>query len=56
MSVITGARSVSRKIVAVVTAIATALAIMVAGGTGVANADNRGWLRPDATGHCEWDA
>lgn len=55
MSVITGARSVSRRIVAALLAFATALTVMVAGGVGTAHADNRGWLRPDATGHCEWD-
>ncbi len=55
MSVITGARSVSRRIIAALVAFATALTVMVAGGVGTAHADNRGWLRPDATGHCEWD-
>jgi len=47
--------SVSRKAIALLVAFATAITIMVAGGAGVAKADNRGWLRPDATGHCEWD-
>ena len=55
MSVITGARSVSRKVIAAVVAFATALTVMVAGGVGTAHADNRGWLRPAATGPCVGD-
>ncbi|MDO5669309.1 MAG: alpha/beta hydrolase family protein [Corynebacterium sp.] len=48
--------SVSRKAIALLVAFATAITVMVTGGAGVAKADNRGWLRPDNTGHCEWDA
>lgn len=45
---------VRRRIVALITAIATAAALLVVG-TGTAQAAPRDWLRPDATGHCEWD-
>ena len=55
MSQLTGARRVSRTALAALTAFATALALMVSVGAGVANADNRGWLRPDSTGSCDWD-
>ncbi|WP_257202724.1 alpha/beta hydrolase [Corynebacterium cystitidis] len=45
---------VRRRLVALITAVATAAVLMVAG-TGTAEAGPRDWLRPDATGHCEWD-
>lgn len=54
MTFLNGARTMSRKLVAALTAFATAAVLMVAGG-GVASAGPRDWLRPDATGHCEWD-
>ncbi|PFG27826.1 alpha/beta hydrolase [Corynebacterium renale] len=54
MSFLNGVRTMSRKVVAAITAVATAGVLMVAGG-GVASAGPRDWLRPDATGHCEWD-
>ncbi|GAA1471770.1 alpha/beta hydrolase family protein [Corynebacterium felinum] len=44
-----------KKVTATVTAVLTACALMFAG-QGVAHAGNRDWLRPDATGRCEWDA
>ncbi|AKK07134.1 MAG: alpha/beta hydrolase family protein [Corynebacterium sp.] len=44
-----------KKVAATLTAIATAATVMVAG-QGVAQAGPRDWLRPDATGHCDWDA
>ncbi|WIM67510.1 alpha/beta hydrolase family protein [Corynebacterium breve] len=46
---------VRRRIVALITAIATAAALMVVG-TGTAQAAPRDWLRPDATGTCDWDS
>ena len=52
----TGARRAGLMIIAVIAAVATALALMVTVGAGTANANNRGWLRPDATGSCDWDA
>ncbi|MHA2790002.1 alpha/beta hydrolase [Corynebacterium sp. S7] len=51
MSVITVAR---RRVIALITAIAAAVSLMVVG-AGSANAANRDWERPDATGTCEWD-
>jgi diacylglycerol O-acyltransferase / trehalose O-mycolyltransferase len=56
MTFLTGARRVSRRALAALTALATALTLMVFVGAGEAKADNRGWLRRDATNHCEWDA
>ncbi len=44
-----------KKVVTVVASVATATTIMVAG-QGVAHAGHRDWLRPDATGTCDWDA
>lgn len=43
-----------RVILAVVLAVCTAVSLMVATNP-KAHADNRGWLRPDATGQCDWD-
>lgn len=55
MSVLSTLRHAGRKTVAGVAALATAAGLMVAGG-GVAQAQgNRDWLRPDATGTCDWD-
>ena len=42
--------SVRRAVVALVTAFAAAMMLLVA--TPEADANPRGWLRPDATGHC----
>lgn len=55
MSIATRLRSAGRKITSVALAAVTAAGLAVAG-TGVAHADNRDWLRPDATGTCDWDA
>ncbi|MCS4535971.1 alpha/beta hydrolase family protein [Corynebacterium sp. HS2168-gen11] len=44
-----------KKVTASVVAVATAGALAIAG-QGIAHAGNRDWLRPDATGSCEWDA
>lgn len=55
MSLLSGLNRTSRRILAFVTAFAVAATLMVVG-SGVAKADNRAWLRPDATGTCEWDA
>lgn len=55
MSVITRASELSRKLIAVLVAFATAASLMVVG-TGTASAANRDWLRPDSTGTCDWDA
>ena len=43
-----------KKVAAAVTAVAAASVLAVAG-QGVATAGPRDWLRPDATGACEWD-
>ncbi|RNE49993.1 alpha/beta hydrolase [Corynebacterium alimapuense] len=56
MTIQTATHSVGRKALALVTALATAMAMMVFVGAGEATANNRGWLRADATGSCEWDA
>ena len=56
MTYLTGARRAGLMIIAVIATVATALALMVTVGAGTANANNRGWLRPDATGTCDWDA
>lgn len=45
--------SVRRAVVAMVTALAAAMMLMVAAPE--ASANPRGWLRPDATGKCQWD-
>lgn len=46
--------SVRRALVALVVALATAMTAMVAAPDAKA-ANPRGWLRPDATGHCSWE-
>lgn len=51
---ITGANRFARTALTLIVAIAMAAALMVVA-PGKAHADNRGWLRPDNTGHCEWD-
>ncbi|AKK04157.1 alpha/beta hydrolase [Corynebacterium epidermidicanis] len=48
-------RQATKKLAATMVATATAASLAVIGG-GVAHADNRDWLRPDATGACDWDA
>lgn len=48
-------KSVQRSLIALVMAVAAAMALMVAAPGEAKAADNRGWLRPDATGHCTWD-
>lgn len=55
MSLVTSIKQLGKKLTATAAAVATAGALMVAG-TGEATAANRDWLRPDATGTCEWDA
>lgn len=55
MSVFTRAGEASRKLVALVVALATAAALMVVG-QGTAQAANRDWLRADNSGYCDWDA
>ncbi|MBV7302484.1 alpha/beta hydrolase family protein [Corynebacterium sp. TAE3-ERU2] len=47
-------RRSGRTIAAVLLALCTALGVMVATSSN-AQAGNRDWLRPDATGKCEWD-
>ncbi|QGU08536.1 Diacylglycerol acyltransferase/mycolyltransferase Ag85C precursor [Corynebacterium occultum] len=54
MTTWTGMRSLGRKSIAALVAVVMALGLMVVS-AGEASA-NRGWLRPDATGSCEWDA
>lgn len=48
-------KSVQRSLIALVMVVAAAMALMVAAPGEAKAADNRGWLRPDATGHCTWD-
>ncbi|AIU33610.1 MULTISPECIES: alpha/beta hydrolase [Corynebacterium] len=55
MTIASRLKKVGKKATATLTAVATAAALTVVG-TGVASAGPRDWLRPDATGHCEWDA
>ena len=55
MSVFTRAGEASRRLVALVVALATAAALMVVG-QGTAQAANRDWLRADNSGYCDWDA
>lgn len=55
MSVISRAGAMSHKLIVLLVALATAAGLMVVG-TGTAAAANRDWLRPDATGHCDWDS
>lgn len=55
MSTLTGVRLFGRKAVTVLVAVVMAVGLMVAVADR-AEANNRGWLRPDATGQCEWDA
>ena len=43
-----------RAVVAAVAAVAVALGMMASPSVATAQ-DNRGWLRPDATGTCDWD-
>lgn len=47
--------SLRRSLLALLLALATAMTLMVATPNFAKAADNRGWLRPDATGHCSWD-
>lgn len=54
MKIAQSLRKASRKIAATALATVTAASLAVFGG-GVAHADNRDWLRPDATGTCDWD-
>lgn len=54
MTISSRLRKAGRKIASVALAAVTATSIAVVGG-GVAHADNRDWLRPDATGTCDWD-
>ena len=44
-----------QRILALVTALVIAATMVSFAGTGKAQAANRDWLRPDATGTCEWD-
>lgn len=54
MSIAERLRKAGRKVTSVALATVTAAGLAVAG-SGVAHADNRDWLRPDATGTCDWD-
>ena len=45
--------SVRRKLTALLMALVTGLAAVI--GAPQASAAHRDWLRPDSTGHCEWD-
>lgn len=54
MSIAKRLRNAGRKITSVALAAVAAAGLAVAG-SGVAHADNRDWLRPDATGTCDWD-
>lgn len=55
MSVLSVLRQAGRKTVAGLAALATAASVMVAGAGAASAHPNRDWLRPDATGLCEWD-
>ncbi|AWB82783.1 esterase [Corynebacterium yudongzhengii] len=56
MSTITaGAQRVARMALALVTAVTLAVTLMLVPNNSAQAQDNRGWLRPDATGTCEWD-
>ena len=46
--------SVRRALIALVTAVVAAMSMMLVA-PNEAHANPRGWLRPDATGHCHWD-
>ena len=48
-------KSLRRSLLALLMALAAAMTLMVATPEGAKAADNRGWLRRDATGHCTWD-
>lgn len=54
MTTMTGLRAWGRTAIAAIVAVVMALGLMVVG-AGEASANNRGWLRPDANGGCEWD-
>ncbi len=54
MSVFSRAGALGHKLIVLLVALATAAGLMVVG-TGTASAANRDWLRPDATGVCDWD-
>lgn len=47
--------SMRRTLLALVMTVAAAMSLMVAAPGEAQAADNRGWLRKDATGHCTWD-
>ena len=55
MSIASRLHSAGKKVTSVVAATAVTATLMVVG-AGTAEAANRDWLRPDATGACEWDA
>ncbi|MCQ9352697.1 esterase family protein [Corynebacterium sp. 153RC1] len=55
MSFVASLKNLGKKVTATAAAVVTAGALVVAG-TGEAAAANRDWLRPDATGTCDWDA
>ena len=46
--------SLRRALIALVTAVVAAMSMMLVA-PNEAQANPRGWLRPDATGHCDWD-
>lgn len=54
MSITQRLSNAGRKITSVALAAVTAVSLAVVG-SGVAHAENRDWLRPDATGACDWD-
>lgn len=54
MSATIGLKRVHRVVLSVIVAVALAAAMMIAA-PNKADAEPRGWLRPDATGSCDWD-
>lgn len=55
MSALFGLQRIHRVVLSAIVAVALAAGLMVAT-PHKAEADPRNWLRPDATGYCEWDA
>ena len=47
--------SFRRSLLALLMAVVAAMTLMVTTPNYAKAADNRGWLRPDATGHCSWE-
>ena len=56
MTTTTGVRSLGRRTIAALVAVALAVGLMVVGADRASASPHRDWLRPDANGTCEWDA